>query len=163
MILAVLKVDFTRKSRLHKKINPERQCNHCEWTRQGTQQVFVHHILGEIQGLRTQICKKVPADIKEKFRKAKSEKAQKAEASSNLESDDVVPVIQDETLSKFTDFPAEIWKRDTFIRIFKQQNKKSRVTDFTLMGMNRTFYTASEHHTRWTEITRPKMSPLSKT
>ena len=43
------------KSRHHKKINPERQCNHCEWTRQGTQQVFVHHILGEIQGLDFQI------------------------------------------------------------------------------------------------------------
>ncbi len=58
-------------------------------------------MLGEVQGLRvrTQIFKKVPADIKGKIRKAKSEKAQKAAASSNLEPDDVVPVIQDETLS----------------------------------------------------------------
>ena len=35
------------KNKFQNKINPERQCLHCNWTQKGSRQVFVNHILGE--------------------------------------------------------------------------------------------------------------------
>jgi hypothetical protein len=148
------------KTKFQNKVNPERQCLHCNWIQKGSRHVFVNHVLGETKGLRIQICNAVPNDVKENFRKAislgQSHEVELGDCDQHLD----IPVISDEILSQFSDFSTEIWRRDTFIRKFGEHNSKSLVSSVTTMayqGMYRTFY--SEHHARWIEMKRQKSIP----
>ncbi len=62
--------------------------------------------------------------MKEKFRKAfllcDLGQSHEIEALSKRDADYDMPVISDELLSEFSDFPTEIWRQDTFIRKFDE-------------------------------------------
>ena len=128
-----------------KRIHPTRACQHCGWTAQGSRQIFVNHIIGESGRGRRNICEDVPQDVVLLFKNASSPKAPEnlevgvpvASGGGNTEPEYTIPAVDDTYISTISNFDAEFWSRDAFIKQFHDCNRKS-------------FF--NMHHDKWNSV-----------
>ena len=141
-----------------KRIHSTRACLHCGWTAQGARQIFVNHIIGESGKGRRNICDDVPQDVVLLFKNASSPKAAESlevdipveSGGGSSEHGYNIPAVDDKYLSTISDFDAEFWNRDAFIKQFHDCNRKSSLSVMALQRMYREFFNL--HHDKWNSI-----------